>query len=104
MNSMSQPNLTACRKHSSSDYQQRKGPATEALERSLKRRRLSNDDKSTATTSTPSFASAAATLASMDDLFRSIIDFPVIEWDSDEVEGPTVEDETPKEAFFCVVG
>ena len=97
---MTQPNLTACRKHSS-DYQL-KGPATEALERSLKRRRLSND-KSTAP-STPSFASAAASLASMDDLFRSIIDFPVIEWDSDEVEGPTVEDETPKDAFFCVVG
>ena len=68
------------------------GPATDALERALKRRRISSSgDFSTISddSSLSSSASSSEQLVSMDDLFRSIVDFPVIEWNFGELEGST---------------
>lgn len=78
-----------------------KGPATVALERSLKRRRLSIDDISS-TSSSSSSSEEGPVLRGMDELFRFIIDFPVIQWVEDEADDnaglPAIDD------FFAVVG
>lgn len=78
-----------------------KTPATDALERSFKRRRLSvnSSDDSSLSSSASSSSSEGNQFVSMDDLFRSIIDFPVIEWDSGELmEGSAGNN------FFAIVG
>ena len=78
-----------------------KTPATDALERSFKRRRLSvsSSDDSSLSSSASSSSSEENQFISMDALFRSIIDFPVIEWDSGELmEGSAGNN------YFAIVG